>query len=305
MKSDTRKITEGAMIVAMIGAFLIIDRQMANVLSSQLSWLLSIPMIIYAAQCEWKYSWMVFFAVLIVSLMISPPQTIFYLFSALILGIIYGEGVRLKWHQNKLLLWTIVCTFISYLFSMYIFAGFFGYNLVATRNEFIEMLENVEIFKNLVVFFIDANTLFNVLDITSFFLVIIMESLCVHLLSHLIFIKLKMNVERIKIDLNFKYPKFLAVGGILSIFLILGLRCFQVNETVKFILAFFCLTLFIVNFIYGMIVIVSMRRLPKWSWVVLLILPPAWSFVMILGIIDGLTGGMIRKRGLYGQTRKF
>ena len=305
MKSETHKITEGAMIVAMIGAFLTVDRQMASMLSSQLNWLLSIPMIIYAARCEWKYSWMVFFATIIVSLMISPPQTIFYLFSALVLGIVYGEGLRLKWNQNKLLLWTIACTFISYLFSMYIFAGFFGYDLAATRNEFIEMLENTEIFKNIVVFFIDAHTLFNILDIASFLLIVIMESLCVHMLAHLIFIKLKMDVERIKIDLNFKYPRFLAVGGIISNLLFFGMRYIQVSETVKFILAFFYLTLFIVNLIYGMIVIVSMRRLPKWSLVVLLILPPVWPFVMILGIVDGLLGGTIRKRGLYGQTRKF
>ena len=304
MKSDTRKITEGAMIVAMIGAFLFIDRQMANLISSELSWLLSIPMIIYTVQSDRKYSWMVFFSAIIVSLFISPPQTIFYLFSALILGVVYGEGVSRKWSQNKLLLWTIGCTFVSYLCSMYIFAGFFGYDLAATRNEFIEMLENMEIFQNLIVFYIDAHTLFNVADIVSFLLIVVMESLCVHMLAHIIFIKLKMDVEKIRIDLNFRYPKFLSVGGLISILAFLGLQWVEVSDNVKFILAFFYLTLFIVNLIYGMIVIRSMRQLPKWCWIVLLILPPAWPFVMMLGIIDGLLDGAIRRRGRYGQTGK-
>ena len=43
MKSNTRKITEGAMIVAMYGAILFIDRQFANAFTTQLNWLLSIP----------------------------------------------------------------------------------------------------------------------------------------------------------------------------------------------------------------------------------------------------------------------
>ena len=38
MKSDTRKITEGAMIVAIIGVMLFFDRQLANMISTQFAW---------------------------------------------------------------------------------------------------------------------------------------------------------------------------------------------------------------------------------------------------------------------------
>lgn len=304
MKSDTRKITEGAMIVAMIGAILFLDRQMANILSAELSWVLSLPIIIYTVQADEKYSWMVFFSALIVSLFISPPQTIFYLFSALLLGVIYGQGVIRKWSQNKLLLWTIVCTFVSYLISMYIFAGFFGYDLIATRNEFITWLESQPIFQNLVIFFLDAHTLFHVVDVTSFLLLVVAESLCVHLLAHIIFVKLKINVEKIKIDLNFQYPKALAIGGIISILLFLSLQWFEVSETIQFVFAFFYLILFIVNLFYGMIVMRSVKGIPALIRLIILIVPIFWPLVMILGIVDGLMDGKIRKRGRYGQTGK-
>lgn len=304
MKSNTRKITEGAMIVAMIGAVLFIDRQFAFALTTQLNWLLSIPMILYSVKSDREYSWMVFFSALVVAFFITNLQTVFYLFSALILGVIYGEGVRNKWKHSKLLIWTMTCTFVCYLLSMYVFAGFFGYDLIATRNEFIEMIENLNIFGIKMVLFIDAYTFFHVIDITSFLLLVMAESLCVHMLSHLIFMKLNWDVERIKIDLNFKYPKILSVGGILSFALILSLRWFEFSETIEFILAFFYLTLFIVNLVYGMIVIRCMRHLPKWVRAIALILPLCWPFVMILGIVDGLMDGELRKRGLYGQTRK-
>lgn len=79
----------------------------------------------------------------------------------------------------------------------------------------------------------------------------------------------------------------------------------EVSDTIEFILAFFYLTLFIVNFIYGMIVVRCMRSLPKWCSFLCLIVPFLWPFVMLLGIADGLMDGRIRKRGLYGQTGKF
>lgn len=304
MKSNTRKITEGAMIVAMIGAVLFIDRQFANVITSSFNWLLSIPMILYSVNSDRKYSLMVFFSTLFVGLLVADIQTLFYLFSALTIGIIYGEGVRNKWKHGKLLMWTMCCTFICYLFSMYIFAGFFGYDLIATRNEFISMLENIKIFGIDIVLLIDAKIFFHVYDITFFFLLVVAESLCVHLLAHLIFIKLGMEVEKIKISLTFKYPKILAIGGLLSLVIIVAFRYFEFSETVEYILAFFYLSLFIINLLYGMIVIRCMRQLPKWFWPVSVIIPIFWPAVMIVGVVDGLLDGELRKRGLYGQVRK-
>lgn len=305
MKSETRKITEGAMMCALIAVFLILDRQFAGALTSYLAWVLSIPMILYSARYEAKYAWMVFVSTLFIAFMVSTPQSVFYLFSAMLLGVVYGQGVHKKWSQSKCLFWTIGITFFSYLISMYVFAAFFGYDLIATRNEFISMIENMEIFGYKIVLFMDAKTLFHVMDITSFLLLVVMESLCVHLLSHVIFIKMKMSVDRIRLDLGFVYPKSLAVGGLVSMGLMMLMGQVEVSDTIEFILAFFYLTLFIVNFIYGMIVVRCMRSLPKWCSFLCLIVPFLWPFVMLLGIADGLMDGRIRKRGLYGQTGKF
>lgn len=305
MKTETRKITEGAMITAITAVFLLLDRQFGNVLSTNFSWLLSIPMIIYASQTESKYAWMVFFSVLFVSVLISPLQIVFYMISALILGMVYGSGIRQKWNQNKLLLWTIGITFTYNLLSMYVFASFFGYDLIATRNEFINWMNQLELFGNERILFISPESLYNVIDIVSFFMLVILEALCVHLVSHLIFIKMKLPVERITIDLGFRYPKFLSIGGIVSLILMMASNSMQMSDLWVTILTFFYLSLFIVNFVYGMIVIRCMQSLPKWIWIAALILPVFWPFVMMLGIVDGLMDGKFRKRWLYGKTRKF
>ena len=305
MKSETRKITEGAMMVAIIGVMLFFDRQTANAISSSFSWLFSIPLIIYGAQNDRKYTLIVALSAILMAFFITNLQTVFYLFSAMIIGVVYSEGVRNNWKYGKLLAWTIVVTFISYLCTMYIFAGFFGYDLIATRNEFIHMIENFNFFGIKLVLFIDAKTLFNVFDITTFFMLVVLESICVLLLSHLIFMKMKIKKGKIIINVSsFVYPKMLSIGGLISLMIVLILNVVDLGEFVEYIIAFFYLSLFIVNFVYGMIVLATIHQIPKWMKTVALLIPIFWPFVMMLGIIDGLLDGKIRKKGLYGKTRK-
>lgn len=305
MKSETRKITEGAMIVAIIGAMLVIDRQFANIISSQFAWFLSLPLIVYGAQSDRKYTYIVAFCSLVVGFFIGSIQTVFYLFCAMLIGIIFSEGVRQNWKYSKILIWTIIITFISYLCTMYIFAGFFGYDLIATRNEFISLIENINIFNFKLVFFIDANTLFNVVDITTFLMLVVLESICILLLSHLIFMKLRIKNEKIVLNLSsFNYPKSLAIGGLISLIIVFSLNFIEINELFEYIIAFFYLSLFMINFVYGMIVLGYVAQLSRRIKLVMLIIPLFWPLIMMLGIYDGLLDGRIRKKGSYGKTRK-
>ena len=305
MKSDTRKITEGAMIVAIIGVMLFFDRQFANMITTQFSWVLSLPLIVYGTQTDRKYTYIVAFCSLIVGFFVGSIQTVFYLLCAMIIGVIFSEGVRQNWKYSKILLWTIVVTFISYLCTMYIFAGFFGYDLIATRNEFISMIENIDFFGFKLIFLIDAKTLFNVFDISTFLMIVVLESCCILLISHLIFMKLRIKKEKIVINMStFVYPKSLAIGGLISLILIFIIRFIEISELFEYIIAFFYLSLFMINFVYGMIVLAYVRQLSRGLKLMMIIVPIFWPFIMMLGIYDGLLDGKIRKKGSYGETRK-
>ena len=305
MKSDTKKITEGAMIVAIIGVMLFFDRQFANMITTQFSWVLSLPLIVYGAQTDRKYTYIVAFCALVVGFFVGSIQTVFYLFCAMIIGVIFSEGVRQNWKYSKILLWTIVVTFISYLCTMYIFAGFFGYDLIATRNEFISMIENINFFGFKLIFLIDAKTLFNVFDISTFLMIVVLESCCILMISHLIFMKLRIKKEKIVINIStFVYPKSLSIGGLISLILVFILRFIEISELFEYIIAFFYLSLFMINFVYGMIVLAYVRQLSRGMKLIMIIVPIFWPFIMMLGIYDGLLDGKIRKKGTYGETRK-
>ena len=50
MKNDTRKITEGAMMVAIVGLMLFINRQLAGMIEYMMYWILTFPILIYTAK---------------------------------------------------------------------------------------------------------------------------------------------------------------------------------------------------------------------------------------------------------------
>ena len=50
MNQNVRKITEGAMMVALIGVFMLIDRQFQGTFSSMFVFLLPLPMVYFGAK---------------------------------------------------------------------------------------------------------------------------------------------------------------------------------------------------------------------------------------------------------------
>ena len=50
MKQDTRRITEGAMMCAIVGVLLFVNRQLANAIELFMYWVLTFPILIYTAR---------------------------------------------------------------------------------------------------------------------------------------------------------------------------------------------------------------------------------------------------------------
>lgn len=111
MQNDIRKISEGGLMCALIGVILLLNRQTAGVFEASFYWILSLPILVYAARYDLKWSIIVSIATLLLSMMISSPATIFYLFSSLVIGVVYGVGVRKKWPNSILLGSVMLFTF--------------------------------------------------------------------------------------------------------------------------------------------------------------------------------------------------
>ena len=66
MNQNVRKITEGAMMVALVGVFMLIDRQFQGTFSSMFVFLLPLPMVYFGAKYGLRDSLMVLVAIIFV-----------------------------------------------------------------------------------------------------------------------------------------------------------------------------------------------------------------------------------------------
>jgi hypothetical protein len=129
MNKDIRKITDGAMMVAIIGAVLLLDRQLAGTVSSMVLFLFPLPMVFYSAKYGLKDSWMVLFAVFVLLAMLGTPQSMFFVGCEAIIGMVYGSGVHKGVEPKKLLLITCILGAATELLALVISAAFFGYDI--------------------------------------------------------------------------------------------------------------------------------------------------------------------------------
>lgn len=203
MQKQVRVLTEGALMCALVGMLLFLNRQLGGVIEYSLYWIMTFPILIYTVKYGVKHAIGVAFSMLLISVFLSTPTMIFYLFSCIVLGIIYGGGIRKRWPHILLLTATGVVTLFSYIITMVLFAHIFGYNLGDDLAFFLNMFQelqlsigNVEVFTK-------------VLFIIVFCLTTFLQTICVHMLSMVLLKRLKLYDYRMKSLYDIRLPKMI------------------------------------------------------------------------------------------------
>lgn len=129
MKHKTvRMITEGAMMLALTGVFLLINRATGAVLDAFLAFVMPLPAIFYIAKYGFKQGLVLSVAMALLGLMLASPTSLFYLITAIVVGLAYGTGIHRDKDNLWLILVTTVLTAISFFIEMVILAKLFGYD---------------------------------------------------------------------------------------------------------------------------------------------------------------------------------
>lgn len=287
MKKDVRKITEGAMMVALVGVALFINRQLAGLLEYAMYWILTFPILIYTVKYGVKNAIVVSVSMLLLSFMIALPSTIFYLSSSIIIGIVYGGGVRKKW-PNSVLLWlTGIFTFISYIITMVLFAAFFGYD----PSEDIEIV--TMLLDSLQIVGLQVGTFVKVFSILTTLLLTVLQTICIHLIAIMMMRRLKISCNPTKTIYDLRLPK--ATGYICIIIWVLFLLRNVVKldeQTFLYVLSIY-MVMQTVAIAYGslsIMCILSLYRKRKWSFLIIvaILLPITQTFIAVVGIYDML-----------------
>ena len=143
MNTNVRKITDGAMMCAIVGVMLLINRQFAGLMEEMLLFAFPLPMVFFAAKYGWKDALLPFAAMVLLSVVLGTPQTIFYVASESLLGLVYGGGIYLKQGRKRLLVSAIIIAILANIITTIIYASFFGYDIPAEIAELQNIMENM------------------------------------------------------------------------------------------------------------------------------------------------------------------
>lgn len=143
MNQNIRKLTDGAMMLAIIGAVMLLDRQMAGAVSGTVLYLFPLPMVFYAAKYGFRDSLAVLGALFALLFMLGTPQSIFYVGFEAIIGTVYGAGIHAGTDNRRILIRTILLSVLLEITALFVFAAFFGYDINTELAEYKALFENM------------------------------------------------------------------------------------------------------------------------------------------------------------------
>ncbi len=203
--SRVNSITYGAVMCALVGALLLVNRQLAGAFDLYLYWIIPIPVIVYCLKFGTKQSFVLVASMVLLSFVVATPVTVFYVAGSAIAGVVYGDGV-LKGKSSTYLICSLIgVSLLMMIITTFIFASFFGFNVADELRLYQDMVSEVfgtmgatnEGMAQAIQNILSGNILMTILVI-SYVLTSVLEGFLVHLISILVLRKLKMTVPPMK-----------------------------------------------------------------------------------------------------------
>ena len=286
MNNKTRKITEGATLVAIVGVFLLIDRQTVGMLNGYVTWMMPLPILLYAAKYGFKDSIAPFISIILLSFIVALPTTTVIIFITGVTGLVYGSGVKKGKSNFWLLGSTLFFTIIEYLVTMVLFASFFGYDLAGELQQAIVTLESYGYRIQ------DLDMIITTMIPIILFAAACLEALLIHIIANFLLKRLKIKVNPMKSINDVVAPQWL--GWILLAFMVLNAAKGYLDypELLKETIFTISVIAEIVFSIFGLIDIMINSKVSKRNYIMLfsifliIIIP---SSLMIIGVMDIVT----------------
>lgn len=219
MNRSALKITTGAMVTAIFGVFLLLNRQTGNLFQDIFLFLYPIPMVAYAAMYGIKSGLPVFAAMSLISIFFGTFTTIFYAVTQALIGLVFGGCLYHKVDMTKTLFVVMVLSAIVNLLNTVVLGFLFGYNLnqeavemqsmmnSAFQQAGVEMPENMMTINFLKQMFIISMTLLGII-----------QGFIVYEVSLLILRRLRFPVQKPKSVFLYAPPKWTGVLALAAFF---------------------------------------------------------------------------------------
>lgn len=266
--NSTKKITQGAMMIAILGALILIDRMTSFLFTELIVLMIPIAVILYSAMNTFKDSLYVSAGIIIISFILGNFYSTYLIYCpvGILTGIVYSYGLSKNKDRRTLMLSAIVTYVIGELLAYYIIYPLLGFPVASMINEFTAVFDEVknrgglDYGATLSQLGVSLDKMLVIIFLGSTILMGAMEGLLIHILS--VFLLKRFKIKDIG-NINIWEMKPNKVLSYVSMILVFSayLNNFVHDETLNYV--FITLTLLgsVVLLYYGYIFVVLYSRI--------------------------------------------
>lgn len=282
MNRQVRKLTEGAMMCALFGLVLLLNRQFAGILEIFFVYILPLPLIVYTVKHGFRSGCVCAVSISFLSLMISSFSSMVYSIMAVVIGLIYGQMCRRNVSNGVIIAVTMLLTMALEVCCCIVFSGLFGYDVFADAQMLMEAFDAA----GMVIPGDLGMNFFLMIAVLSVILTGVMEGILVHVLANFLLKRLKIEVKAIKPIALWNVPKW--IGYVCALCFVANslVQYAEVSETMMLaVLAFGTVgTLILVFFGYIACLLIGMVKYKKnLTLILILLFMFIWPVYAVLG----------------------
>lgn len=217
MNKKSLKITTGAMVTAIFGVFLLLNRQTGNFFQDIFLFLYPIPMVAYAALYGWKSGLPVLAAMSLLSLLFGNFTSVFYAVTQAFIGLVFGGCLHHKVDMTRTLFAVMILSSLVSILNTVVLGFLFGFDLNQEVAEMQTMMNSV--FEQAGVAMPEIIMTTNYLKqifVVSMILLGVIQGFLVYEISLLILRRLRFPVQKPKSLFFYTPPKWTGYGALLA-----------------------------------------------------------------------------------------
>lgn len=141
MNQKTQQITYGALLVAVYGVIMLLNRYTGGLFSSVTLFILPIPMVAYVVKYGEKMSFAVFFCMVAITFLLGSFTSLFYCIGAAFIGLVYGTCLYHKVDLTRTIIIVVILTTLVELIDIVLLAEISGIGIDQDIQMFQEMFQ--------------------------------------------------------------------------------------------------------------------------------------------------------------------
>ena len=218
-------------MAAIVGAVLLIDRQMAGLFTDLVLFAYPLPMVFYASKYGMKQSLVLFTAIVFLSFILSTPQVMFYVITEMLIGLFYGSGIHEGKPTGRIILVTVIMSVLVTLITTVVAAEFFGYDLAGEIDLYMKAVDQAMSTTGMTFNGTDMKSFLMNILIVSTLLTGVLQGFVTHFLARMMLNRLRIHIEPIRPLIEYFPPVWSGYVGIACL-VVYGITVYRPLENV-------------------------------------------------------------------------